>query len=65
MVAEHCMGGRESEDGVGSGNWDTVAHLCIVCTLSLRGRTVLGSQLAPLPSECGDLFDDKMTAFRL
>lgn len=55
----------ESEEGAGSGNWDTVAHLCIICTLSLRARRALGSQLAPLPSECGDLFNDKMAPFRL
>lgn len=48
-----------------SGNWTLVVHLYITFTLSLRARTVLGSQLAPLPAEGRNLSDDEMTSFRL
>lgn len=54
-----------SEDGMKSGNWTLVAHLYITFTLSRRARTVLGGQLAPLPTEDRNLSDDKMTPFRL
>lgn len=52
------------EDGMKSGNWTLVAHLYITFILSLRARTVLGSQLTPLPTEGRSLSDDKMTPFR-
>ena len=37
----------------------------ITCTLLLRARAALGRQLAPLPTDCGNLFDDKHTPLRL